>query len=161
MDQDQAISELFELLWQMRKTMHSAMQQVEIRCPQGQFFMLERLHYAIQQRGAGDAIPVSALAEQTRMLPAAVSRSLRQLEDAGLAERIPDPEDHRRTLVRLTPAGEATRRAAEELLRDYIQRVIQRMGEAEFAALLDSWRRWDAVMRRELPERSGASLPTC
>lgn len=161
MDQSQAISELFELLWQMRKTMHSAMQQVEIRCPQGQFFMLERLHYAIQQRGAGDAIPVSALAEQTRMLPAAVSRSLRQLEDAGLAERIPDPEDHRRTLVRLTPAGEATRRAAEELLRDYIQRVIRRMGEAEFAALLDSWRRWDAVMRRELPERSGASLPTC
>lgn len=161
MDQSQAISELFELLWQMRKTMHSAMQQVEIRCPQGQFFMLERLHYAIQQRGAGDAIPVSALAEQTRTLPAAVSRSLRQLEDAGLAERIPDPEDHRRTLVRLTPAGEATRRAAEELLRDYIQRVIRRMGEAEFAALLDSWRRWDAVMRRELPERSGASLPTC
>lgn len=161
MDQSQAISELFELLWQMRKTMHSAMQQVEIRCPQGQFFMLERLHYAIRQRGAGDAIPVSALAEQTRMLPAAVSRSLRQLEDAGLAERIPDPEDHRRTLVRLTPAGEATRRAAEELLRDYIQRVIRRMGEAEFAALLDSWRRWDAVMRRELPERSGVSLPTC
>ncbi|WP_300252210.1 MarR family winged helix-turn-helix transcriptional regulator [uncultured Subdoligranulum sp.] len=153
MDQSQAISELFELLWQMRKTMHSAMQQVEIRCPQGQFFMLERLHLA--------AVPVSALAEQTRMLPAAVSRSLRQLEDAGLAERIPDPEDHRRTLVRLTPAGEATRRAAEELLRDYMQRVIRRMGEAEFAALLDSWRRWDAVMRRELPERSGASLPTC
>ncbi len=152
MDHSQAISELFELLWQMRKTMHSAMQQVEIRCPQGQFFMLERLHYAIQQRGAGDAIPVSALAEQTRMLPAAVSRSLRQLEDAGLAERIPDPEDHRRTLVRLTPAGEATRRAAEELLRDYIQRVIRRMGEAEFAALLDSWRRWDSAMRTELPE---------
>ena len=161
MDQDLATGELFQLLWQIRKTMHSAMQQVEGRCPQGQFFMLERLHYAIRQRGAGDAIPVSALAEQTRTLPAAVSRSLRQLEDAGLAERIPDPEDHRRTLVRLTPAGEATRRAAEELLRDYIQRVIRRMGEAEFAALLDSWRRWDAVMRRELPERSGASLPTC
>lgn len=160
MDQSQAISELFELLWQMRKTIHSAMQQVEIRCPQGQFFMLERLHLAAG-RGGGAAVPVSALAEQTRMLPAAVSRSLRQLEDAGLAERIPDPEDHRRTLVRLTPAGEATRRAAEELLRDYIQRVIRRMGEAEFAALLDSWRRWDAVMRRELPERSGASLPTC
>ena len=122
--------------------------------------MLERLHPGRRARG-GAAVPVSALAEQTRMLPAAVSRSLRQLEDAGLAERIPDPEDHRRTLVRLTPAGEATRRAAEELLRDYIQRVIQRMGEAEFAALLDSWRRWDAVMRRELPERSGASLPTC
>lgn len=152
MDQSQAISELFELLWQMRKTMHSAMQQVEIRCPQGQFFMLERLHYAIQQRDAGDAIPVSALAEQTRTLPAAVSRSLRQLEEAGLAERFADPRDRRRMLVRVTPAGDATRRAAEELLRDYMQRVIRRMGEAEFAALLDAWSRWDSAMRTELPE---------
>ena len=88
MDQSQAISELFELLWQMRKTMHSAMQQVEIRCPQGQVFMLERLHLAAG-RGGGVAVPVSALAEQTRMLPAAVSRSLRQLEDAGLASASP------------------------------------------------------------------------
>ena len=105
MEDHQSISELFQLLWQMRKTMQGSIRQVEGLCPQGQFFMLERLHYAIVQWGDGDAIPVSSLAEQTRMLPAAVSRSLRQLEDAGLAERIPDPEDHRRVLVRLTPAG--------------------------------------------------------
>lgn len=152
MDQDLATGELFQLLWQIRKTMHSAMQQVEGCCPQGQFFMLERLHYAIRQRGAGDAIPVSALAEQTRTLPAAVSRSLRQLEDAGLAERFADPQDRRRMLVRLTPAGDAVRRDAEGLLRDYMRRVVRRMGEADFAALLDAWRRWDAAMRRELPD---------
>lgn len=152
MDQDQAIGELFQRLWQMHKTLTNCMQQLELCCPRGQFFMLERLHYAIQQRGAGDAIPVSALAEQTRTLPAAVSRSLRQLEDAGLAERFADPRDRRRMLVRVTPAGDATRRAAEELLRDYMQRVIRRMGEAEFAALLDAWSRWDSAMRTELPE---------
>ena len=161
MDQSQAISELFELLWQMRKTMHSAMQQVEIRCPQGQFFMLERLHYAIQQRDAGDAIPVSALAEQTRTLPAAVSRSLRQLEDAGLAERVPDPADHRRALVRLTPAGLALRRQVEDGLREYMRRVVCRMGEAEFARMLASCRAWDEAMRAELPAQDGAVPAPC
>ena len=159
MEQSQSLSELFQLLWQMRKTMYLAMQQVECCCPRGQFFMLERLHYAIVQRGGGDAIPVSALAEQTRMLPAAISRSLRQLEEAGLAERIHDPGDHRRMLVRLTPAGTATRRAAEDLLRDYMQRAVHRMGEADFAALLDAWRRWDTAMRRELPDPAGPSRP--
>ena len=143
MEDHQSISELFQLLWQMRKTMQGSIRQVEGLCPQGQFFMLERLHYAIVQWGDGDAIPVSSLAEQTRML--------RRLEDAGLAERIPDPEDHRRVLVRLTPAGESTRLQAEELLRDYMARVIRRMGSSEFAALLQGWRRWDTAMREELP----------
>lgn len=159
MDQGEAIGELFQLLWQMRKTMFRCMRQVESCCPNGQFFMLERLHYAVAQRGKGDAIPVSDLAEQTRVLPAAVSRSLRQLEDAGLAERIHDPADHRRTLVRLTPAGEETRLQAEDLLRDYMHRVIHRMGEQEFAALLDAWRRWDNAMLAELPARGGAHRP--
>lgn len=161
MDSDQTLSELFQLLWQMYKTVQLSLQQVERCCPRGQFFMLERLGVTIDRHGRDGTIPVSTLAAQLRVLPAAVSRSLRQLEDAGLAERFADPRDRRRMLVRVTPAGDATRRAAEELLRDYMQRVIRRMGEAEFAALLDSWRRWDAVMRRELPERSGASLPTC
>lgn len=157
MEDHQSISELFQLLWQMRKTMQGSIRQVEGLCPQGQFFMLERLHYAIVQWGDGDAIPVSLLAEQTRVLPAAVSRSLRRLEDAGLAERIPDPEDHRRVLVRLTPAGESTRLQAEELLRDYMARVIRRMGSSEFAALLQGWRRWDTAMREELPVPTGGA----
>ena len=117
MTEEQAIGELFERLWQMRKSVQRCMQQVEGRCPHSQFFMLERLHYAIRQRGEGAAIPVSAVAEQTRLLPTAVSRSLRQLEDAGLAERIHDPADHRRTLVRLTPAGMVVQNAIlEELI---------------------------------------------
>lgn len=150
MTEEQAIGELFERLWQMRKSVQRCMQQVEGRCPHSQFFMLERLHYAIRQRGEGAAIPVSAVAEQTRLLPTAVSRSLRQLEDAGLAERIHDPADHRRTLVRLTPAGEAARRETEAMLRAYMVRVIRRMGEENFAAMLDSWRRWDEAMQAEL-----------
>lgn len=151
MTQEQATGEFFQRLWQLRKSLHACMQQVDGCCPRGQFFMLERLYYAIRQRGKGDAIPVSALAEQTRVLPTAVSRSLRQLEDAGLAERIHDPADHRRALVRLTPAGEALRRRTEDMLRDYLDRVVHRMGAEDFAAMLELWRRWDEAMQAELP----------
>ena len=43
MDSDQTLSELFQLLWQMYKTVQLSLQQVERCCPRGQFFMLERL----------------------------------------------------------------------------------------------------------------------
>ena len=146
MEDHQSISELFQLLWQMRKTMQGSIRQVEGLCPQGQFFMLERLHYAIVQWGDGDAIPCRRWRNRPRMLPAAVSRSLRRLEDAGLAERIPDPEDHRRVLVRLTPAGESTRLQAEELLRDYMARVI---------------RGWAAASLPPCCRAGGAGTPPC
>ena len=57
MTEEQAIGELFERLWQMRKSVQRCMQQVEGRCPHSQFFMLERLHYAIRQRGEGGGHP--------------------------------------------------------------------------------------------------------
>ena len=52
--------------------------------------------------------------------------------------------------LRLTPAGEAARRETEAMLRAYMVRVIRRMGEENFAAMLDSWRRWDEAMQAEL-----------
>ena len=52
--------------------------------------------------------------------------------------------------MRLTPAGEAARRETEAMLRAYMVRVIRRMGEENFTAMLDSWRRWDEAMQAEL-----------
>lgn len=161
MDSDQTLSELFQLLWQMYKTVQLSLQQVERCCPRGQFFMLERLGVTIDRHGRDGTIPVSTLAAQLRVLPAAVSRSLRQLEDAGLAERVPDPADHRRALVRLTPAGLALRRQVEDGLREYMRRVVCRMGEAEFARMLASCRAWDEAMRAELPAQDGAVSAPC
>ena len=105
MDSDQTLSELFQLLWQMYKTVQLSLQQVERCCPRGQFFMLERLGVTIDRHGRDGTIPVSTLAAQLRVLPAAVSRSLRPLEAARLAARVPAPAGHRRALVRLPPAG--------------------------------------------------------
>lgn len=161
MENSQVMSELFQLLWQMYKTVQLSLQQVESRCSKGQFFMLERLGIILDRHSTDGTVPVSTLAVQLRVLPAAVSRSLRQLEDAGLAERVPDPADHRRALVRLTPAGLALRRQVEDGLREYMRRVVCRMGEAEFARMLASCRAWDEAMRAELPAQDGAVPAPC
>ncbi|KQV75595.1 hypothetical protein ASC61_11600 [Aeromicrobium sp. Root344] len=41
-----------------------------------------------------------------------VSRLVSELERAGYLERVPDPDDGRATLARITPEGRAARRAA-------------------------------------------------
>ena len=116
MDSDQTLSELFQLLWQMYKTVQLSLQQVERCCPRGQFFMLERLGVTIDRHGRDGTIPVSTLAAQ------------RQVEDG---------------------------------LREYMRRVVCRMGEAEFAHMLASCRAWDEAMRAERPAQDGAVPAPC
>ena len=78
------------------------------------------------------------------------ARTLRQLEENGLVERIPDPGDHRKALVRLTDKGEAIRLKAEDRMREYMHRVIDRVGEETFARMLDDLSTWEQAMQAEL-----------
>lgn len=150
MESDHALSDLVQLFWQIRKTMQTSIQQAYPDRPRSELAMLERLHYIIRQNGRDGAVPVSALPDCLRMLAPAVSRTLRQLEENGLVERIPDPGDHRKALVRLTDKGEAIRRTAEDRMREYMHRVIDRVGEETFARMLDDLSTWEQAMQAEL-----------
>lgn len=150
MESDHALSDLVQLFWQIRKMMQMSIQQAGPDCPQSELAMLERLHYIIRRSGQDGAVPVSALAERLRMLPPAVSRTLRQLEDSGLVERIPDPGDHRKALVRLTDKGETLRLNAEDRMREFMHRVIDRVGEENFARMLADLSTWEQAMQAEL-----------
>ncbi len=150
MESDHALSDLVQLFWQIRKTMQTSIQQAYPDRPRSELAMLERLHYIIRQNGQDGAVPVSALPDCLRMLAPAVSRTLRQLEENGLVERIPDPGDHRKALVRLTNKGEAIRLKAEDRMREYMHRVIDRVGEETFARMLDDLSTWEQAMQAEL-----------
>ena len=65
-------------------------------------------------------------------------------------ERIHDPDDHRRALVRLSDKGESTRLRAEDRMRDYMHRVIDRVGEKTFARMLADLTTWEQAMQAEL-----------
>lgn len=150
MESDHALSDLVQLFWQIRKTMQTSIQQAYPDRPRSELAMLERLHYIIRQNGQDGAVPVSALPDCLRMLAPAVSHTLRQLEENGLVERIPDPGDHRKALVRLTDKGEAIRLKAEDRMREYMHRVIDRVGEETFARMLDDLSTWEQAMQAEL-----------
>ncbi len=150
MENDHALSDLLQLFWQIRKTVQRSIQQADPGTSRGDIIMLERLHYIIRCSGHDGAVPVSALPEHLRMLAPAVSRTLRQLEEKGLVERIPDPHDHRKALVRLTEKGEHIRLKAEDRMREYMHRVIDRVGEETFARMLDDLSTWEQAMQAEL-----------
>lgn len=72
---------------------------------------------------------VSDLAEIFKQPLPAISRGLRTLEQDGLAQRQTDPNDRRRTLVRITPKGEESRLICENRLNDYITGIMDDLGE--------------------------------
>ena len=67
--------------------------------------------------------------EQAR--PARKKNPLRQLEQDGLIERITDPNDRRKTLVRPTEKGLDASRQVEAAISRYFERVICRIPEEQ------------------------------
>jgi DNA-binding MarR family transcriptional regulator len=80
------------------------------------------------------AAGVSDLAAAEKMRPQSMAPIVRDLEQAGLVHRRPDPDDRRRALVELTPAGSqtlgATRARREDWLSETLDEVLD-AGERE------------------------------
>ena len=86
-------------------------------CPKCHFIMLEGVLMTIEEHGQNGTIYVSDLAAAVKQPLPAVSRALRQLEQDGLIERITDPNDRRKTLVRPTEKGlDASRQVFERVI---------------------------------------------
>jgi DNA-binding MarR family transcriptional regulator len=69
---------------------------------------------ALRVLGTQGPLRASALAEQLRIAPRSATEVVDALEAKGLAERSPDPDDRRATLVALTERG---RRLGEDVRR--------------------------------------------
>ena len=65
-----------------------------------------------------------------------VSRGLRLLEQDGHILRETDPNDRRKTLVRITPEGEQARLAGEQAISGYFSRVMARLTPEELAQMV-------------------------
>ena len=92
-------------------------------CPKCHFITLEGVLMTIEEHGQNGTIYVSDLAAAVKQPLPAISRALRQLEQDGLIERITDPNDRRKTLVRVTPKGYELCHQCEQALRDYFASV--------------------------------------
>ena len=118
---------LFHYFHQLSDEAKRGMKASLEECPRCHFVMLEGVLANIEQHGTDGSIYVSDLAAAVRQPMPAVSRGLRQLEQDGLIERITDPNDRRKTLVRITPQGRAASAAGEEALVRYFSGIAHRL----------------------------------
>ena len=79
------------------------------------------------------------------------------MEQDGLVERFADPADRRKTLVRITPAGERARKTNKQAMNDYFARIMARLTPEQLAqanavkdALLAAIEAENAAMKTDL-----------
>jgi len=92
----------------------------------------------------------TGLAERTRMPLSTVLFRLRRLEQRGHAERVPNPDDRRSYLVRLTPAGESLLADARPRFRALAEAVEARLGPKRIAPLRDGLAELRSAVEEEL-----------
>ncbi len=175
MDEKEMLQATVRFMLHFRRTVHEGFADAMADTPRCHFAMLERIHWAIEGQAKGgccgrgapkapggpdappDSISVSLLAAHHKASLPAVSRDLRMLEAEGYIARTPDPQDRRKTLVRLTEKGEAARRRGEEAAGAYLRGVMARLGEENHARMLRDWQLLEEAMQAETEARRAAA----
>lgn len=116
----------------------------------GEFTALQMVHMYMKRNPDACGIGVSELARCSFMSPPAMSRTLKAIEEKGLAERMIDSKNRRKTYVRLTQAGEAARQYAWETSTEYIDRVMDEMGQEKMEAFLILWKELVDIMEKNI-----------
>ena len=90
---------------------------------------------------------LTELAERSGLAKQSVGEAVGDLEQLGFVERVPDPEDGRAKIIRLTPHGGEALAAAGEIFDDMEGRFAAEIGQAKFDAYRDTLVRLPAVTR--------------
>jgi DNA-binding MarR family transcriptional regulator len=120
---------LFEVFWthQKRKRLiESALAGVELPPEDYPLYVLI---------GAEGPWTPTGLAERLVMPLSTVIFRVKRLEGRGHAERIPNPDDGRSFLIRLTPEGQRLLDLARPAFRDYAEAVEARLGRKRVDSL--------------------------
>ena len=105
----------------------------------------------------------TGLAGRLEMPLSTVLFRVRRLERRGHAERVPNPDDGRSFLIRLTPEGRRLLDEARPVFRDYAEAVEARLGGEQVASLTTALRALRDAIDEELGLReadsAGARVP--
>ena len=142
---------LFEVFWahQKRKRLiEQALERVELPAEDYPFYVTI---------GADGPWTPTGLAEHMIMPLSTVIFRVKRLESRGHAERVPNPDDGRSFLIRLTPEGQRLLDEARPVFRDYAEAVEARLGPEQVAVLTDALVALREAVDDELEARTSAA----
>jgi DNA-binding MarR family transcriptional regulator len=89
------------------------------------------LHSALGSVEAHGPITAGKLAAHEHVRKPTMTRTIRELVDRGLIERLPDPLDGRVTWLRVTPAGKTLLQNARRRTDVFLTKRLQRLSQEE------------------------------
>ena len=78
-----------------------------------------------------EGTPSTQLGPNMGMESTSLSRSLNKLEDIGVIERRPDPEDKRKSIIHLTESGLKSREIAKNVVLEFNNKVFSKCESSE------------------------------
>ena len=78
-----------------------------------------------------EGTPSTQLGPNMGMESTSLSRSLNKLEDIGVIERKPDPEDKRKSIIHLTESGLKSREIAKNVVLEFNKNVFSKCESSE------------------------------
>ena len=78
-----------------------------------------------------EGTPSTQLGPNMGMESTSLSRSLNKLEDIGVIERRPDPEDKRKSIINLTESGLKSREIAKNVVLEFNNNVFSKCESSE------------------------------
>ena len=78
-----------------------------------------------------EGTPSTQLGPNMGMESTSLSRSLNKLEDIGVIERKPDPEDKRKSIIHLTESGLKSREIAKNVVLEFNNNVFSKCESSE------------------------------
>src|SRR3954447_13291577 len=142
---------LFEVFWtqqQRERLIEAALARVDLPPEDYPFYVIV---------GAEGPWMATRLAERLLMPLSTVLFRVRRLERRGHAERVPNPDDGRSFLVRLTPEGRRLLDEARPVFRDYAEAVEARLGREQVTVLSEALAALREAIDDELEERTSAA----
>ena len=95
---------------------------------------------------SGDDLRGGTLAERFGLDKSTISRQLVQLDELGLIERVPDPQDGRARLIHITERGRARVLQLRALRARWLDRALRDWPEPEVEQLIELLSRLNAVL---------------
>ena len=93
-----------------------------------------------------EGTPSTQLGPNMGMESTSLSRSLNKLEDIGVIERKPDPEDKRKSIIHLTESGLKSREIAKNVVLEFNNKVFSKCNDEELSVFFNVLKKINKVI---------------